>query len=71
VFYERGESRKNFSHVGDEELFLRPPALNLPASHAAMPQCLTCSLMLSSVVARVCSDSSTTVSPSSVDQCSI
>lgn len=38
VLYERGESRKNFSPVGDQELFLRPPALNLPASHAGMTQ---------------------------------
>jgi len=34
VFYERGESRKNFSPAGEQEVFLRPPALNLPVSHA-------------------------------------
>lgn len=28
VFYERGVSRKNFSPAGDQELILRPPALN-------------------------------------------
>jgi hypothetical protein len=61
VFYERGESRKNFSPAGDQELFLRPPALNLPASHAGVTQWLTCSPLLVRVVARVCSDSSTTV----------
>lgn len=33
VFYERGVSRENFSPAGDQELFLRPPAFNLPVSH--------------------------------------
>jgi hypothetical protein len=28
VFYERGVSSKNFSDAGDQELFLRTPALN-------------------------------------------
>lgn len=32
VFYERGLSRNKFSQVGDQELFLRPPALNVPVS---------------------------------------
>jgi hypothetical protein len=61
VFYERGVSRKNFSPAGDQELFLRPPALNLPASHAGVIERLICSLMLERLVGRVCSYSSTTV----------
>jgi hypothetical protein len=34
VFYERGVSRNNFSQIGDQEVFLRPPALNLDVNHA-------------------------------------
>jgi hypothetical protein len=41
VFYERGVSSKNFSDAGDQEFFLRSPALSLPFSHAAPLQRLT------------------------------
>ena len=67
VFYERGKSRENFSPVGDQEFFLRPPDLNLPASYAGVTQWRICSLMLVRVVARVCSYSSTTATLSRVD----
>jgi hypothetical protein len=55
----KGAVKENFSLAGDQELFLRPLALNLPASHAGVTEWLTCSPMLVRIGALVCSYSST------------
>src|SRR5215204_1775024 len=39
AFYERGVSRKNFSHAGGVKGFLRPPALDPPVSVSARLRC--------------------------------